>query len=392
MALYIFENMTGAQASNFDGSVDQLVFASAQTTALNLTVANADGQVTLTTTEGLSLSFAAAQLRAASTAGRVGFAGGDGATLVTGSSGADLLSLNAGSNAAVYYGFGGDDVIVTTNADSYVFGGNGGDTIDGGSGNDHLYGFGLTGDPSADGADLINGGDGNDYIQGNAGDDTLLGGNGNDRINGGGDNDLIDGGNGNDVINGNKGDDTIYGGNGNDQIRGGQGDDILVGGNGNDILMGDLGDDTLVGGSGIDVLTGGQGHDLFVFGVGDAAFTTTGDLAYFSDVITDFKVGEDLIDFGGTLGATAGDVIHAQAGITIGSLEAALNYAQQLLTIATNADADAADSSVVALQVGADTYLFYDDNGGDGVVNAMIQLKGVNAADFTFDAIAHGVS
>lgn len=391
MAVYLFESMTAKQAEDFNGAIDQIVFA-ASTAASSLSVTSTTfDRVVLTSETGTSLEFRASELQAASTDGRLSFTDGTNSTVVIGGSGNDELEFTSrvpDVTKAIYYGFDGDDEIYTNDQSSIVFGGAGGDTIYGGDGNDHLYGYGLGGDPSTDGNDYIDGGAGNDYIQGNAGDDTLLGGDGNDRIQGGQGDDLIFGGDGHDVINGNKGDDTIHGNDGNDIIRGGQGNDLIFGDAGNDVLKGDLGDDTLVGGTGIDVLTGGEGNDVFVFASGDAAFSTTGDLAYFADEITDFTVGEDKIVLGGgTIGLADGDIVYAQTGISINSVEAALVYAQGLINGGTDFN------KVAALQVGADTYLFYDDNGSTGLndltatINAMIKLDGVTATAFTADSL-----
>lgn len=87
---------------------------------------------------------------------------------------------------------------------------------------------------------------------------------------------------------------------------------ILTGGAGNDNLNGKAGNDTLTGGAGNDRLTGGDGKDVFVFGG-----------AMGQDVITDFKAGEDRIDWsafksqygsGPTLKAIGSDVV-AQFGV-----------------------------------------------------------------------------
>lgn len=382
MTVFLFETMTAEQAASFTGA-DQLVFTTASSTAYNVAVANSGGLnlVTLTDINGVARTFAAGQLKTASEAGRLSFSDGSNVTLVVGTSGDDTSAL-AGVQQGVFHGFAGDDVITTNNGASTVFGGAGDDTITGGNGNDHLYGFGITGDPSTDGDDSIFGGAGNDYIQGNAGDDTLDGGTGNDRIQGGQGDDLIFGDAGNDVINGNKGDDTISGGTGDDVIRGGQGDDVIGGDAGNDILLGDLGNDTITGGTGIDVMTGGAGADRFVFAAGDAAYATTGALAYFADQITDFTLGEDKISLGTGIGVGASNILHAQDGITLTSVEAAITYAQQLITVSGSIDA------VAALQIGSDTYLFYDDNGGlSASINAMVKLDGVTAADFTTASI-----
>lgn len=392
MAIYIFETMTADNASNFDGSADQLIFANPNNTAYNLAVSNSGGLnlTTLTGLDGTSRTFAAAQIAAASAAGRLSFSDGSDATIVIGTAASDTQALGVGVSAdakAVFHGFAGGDTITTNDGNSIVFGGAGGDTISGGNGNDHLYGFGLTGDPSVDGNDSISGGAGNDYIQGNAGDDTLAGDDGNDRIHGGQGNDTISGGDGHDVINGNKGNDSISGGDGNDVIRGGQGNDRIEGNDGNDILLGDLGNDTLTGGAGIDVMTGGEGNDVFVFATGDAGFATSGPLAGFVDQITDFTIGQDRIDLGGMIGASSADILHVGDGASFTSVDAARIFAQQLIDNAGIANAGANLTAVAAIQIGSDTYLFYDDNGVDGVINATIKLDGVVAADFKGDSI-----
>jgi Ca2+-binding RTX toxin-like protein len=58
----------------------------------------------------------------------------------------------------------------------------------------------------------------------------------------------------------------------------------LYGGNGNDILSGGAGDDFLSGDVGDDTLSGGSGSDVFFL-----------NQSLGSDIITDFRKGEDLI-------------------------------------------------------------------------------------------------
>lgn len=242
----------------------------------------------------------------------------------------------------------GNDTITGNDNGNVILGGAGGDSIIGGSGNDHLYGAAARA-VTGDGADRITGGAGNDYLQGNAGDDRLDGGAGSDRIQGGQGNDAIIGDAGNDSVNGNLGNDSIDGGDGNDLLRGGQDGDSIVGGAGNDILMGDLGTDTLAGGTGIDLLTGGADADLFVFAAGDAAFATSGTLAYMTDMITDFADGIDHIRLGSGIPSSIG-YDHGQ----FDTLAAGAAAAQTLL----NSGAGFSDAAV--LRVGGDLYLFYD--------------------------------
>jgi serralysin len=132
-------------------------------------------------------------------------------------------------------------------------------------------------------------------LEGSRFDDTLTGGKRNDTLVGLAGNDQLFGNDGNDVLDGGAGDDRLEGGNGDDTLRGGAGIDVLNGGNGNDnlnggadndVLNGGIGNDVINGGAGADRLTGGAGADTFVF-------TETG----FTDVITDFTVGVDKVDF-----------------------------------------------------------------------------------------------
>lgn len=237
----------------------------------------------------------------------------------------------------------GNDTITANDNSDFAMGGAGADSIIGGSGNDHLYGAAAVA-VSGDGADSINGGSGGDYLQGNAGDDMLDGGAGSDRIQGGQGNDRIFGAADNDSVNGNLGNDTIDGGDGNDSLRGGQGADSISGGTGNDQLLGDLGADSLAGGTGIDTLTGGGDGDVFSFGVGEALFASGGP----TDVITDFADGADHIHM------SFGIPVQVLHGIAYATLGEATNTAQLLL------NAQGGTSNVAALQVGSDSYIFYD--------------------------------
>ena len=238
-------------------------------------------------------------------------------------------------------GFGGHDCLA---------GGSGADTIFGGDGNDHIYGQSAIG--GTDAADSLSGGDGSDYIQGNAGNDTIDGGAGSDRINGGADNDLLSGGIGADAINGNLGNDTIDGGDGGDILRGGQGNDAISGGAGDDLISGD---------KGIDTMTGGAGSDTFRLANGDSSIVSGT-----TDVITDYAHGTDHIMLGF---APAGLL----AGGSAATFAAAQTAAQQALTAMT------ADHYVVAVQVGADAYLFWNGLAGH-TIDSSVELQGVSAA------------
>jgi polyhydroxyalkanoate synthesis regulator phasin len=108
-----------------------------------------------------------------------------------------------------------------------------------------------------------------------------------------------------DLITGDENDNSLYGFDGNDVIKGGGGNDILDGGSGNDILKGGDGIDTIKGGSGDDtisgdgglnILTGGDGRDTFVF-----------ENSGTNDIITDFVVGTDILDFKNLLSNATND-------------------------------------------------------------------------------------
>lgn len=67
----------------------------------------------------------------------------------------------------------------------------------------------------------------------------------------------------------------------------GNGPSLLQGGNGEDVLIGGRGTSILIGGAGDDILTGGTGKNTFVFNEG-----------FGRDVITNFKTGRDVLQFG----------------------------------------------------------------------------------------------
>jgi serralysin len=123
-----------------------------------------------------------------------------------------------------------------------------------------------------------------DTLIGNLGKDVIYGTIENDRLSGTNSADKIYGSLGNDRIDGKKGDDILEGGQGNDTLDGGEGNDKLYGGPGNDVL---------IGGRGSDILVGGEGVDTFAFQRNQSF------LAGEFDVIQDFEVGIDKIQFSG---------------------------------------------------------------------------------------------
>jgi len=286
--------------------------------------------------------------------------------IVAGRGGSDAIQGDQSSRALTAFGGSGDDNIYGGEGSDWLNGGghapgdtvpdsadDGADYIDGKGGNDHIFGNSQAGvQGAADGGDRIFGGEGMDYVNGNAGNDAIFGGAGSDRLYGGAEDDSIDGGSGADHLNGNKGNDTLEGGDGNDELLGGQGDDRLSGGNGFDTLTGNAGSDTF--------FIAAYGH-----------FATSGPDAYRVDVITDFQDGQDKL----ALYYLAPTVMHPGS-----ATDAASAFA-----LATSKLAGASDANVAAVQVGADTYLFFD-NFGHGPESAVrllnVSANAIDAHDF----------
>ena len=176
------------------------------------------------------------------------------------------------------------------------------DFIDALAGNDTVAGRG--------GEDIIFGSEGDDLLKGQNGDDDLDGGEGNDELRGGKGFDFLDGWEGNDQLLGGEGNDVLLGFNGDDTLRGQAGNDDLIGEAGDDQLFGGDGEDTLNGTdfNGIgerDRLTGGAGSDTFVLAdlfslYYDDNAATIGNSRAGQAIITDFTVGEDMIQLSST--------------------------------------------------------------------------------------------
>jgi Ca2+-binding RTX toxin-like protein len=95
------------------------------------------------------------------------------------------------------------------------------------------------------------------------------------------------------VINGTTGTDLIKLANAANTVTAGDGVDQIKGGNLVDIVNGGAGGDKLNGAGGADILTGGSGADIFKY-----ADTTDSGLGAARDVITDFAIAEDRLNFG----------------------------------------------------------------------------------------------
>lgn len=167
----------------------------------------------------------------------------------------------------------GDDTLTGDKNSNVIAGGDGHDTLDGGLGVDTLDYSYLTNANNGVTLTLDASGNGTSTVANLATDgDTVTGF------------ENITGGAGKDSLTGNALANTLDGGGGND---------TLIGGGGNDTLIGGAGDDTLDEGQGAAKMTGGAGNDTFQL-----------DVAGTGSHITDFTVGEDLIDpalVGGTV-------------------------------------------------------------------------------------------
>jgi Ca2+-binding RTX toxin-like protein len=180
--------------------------------------------------------------------------------------------------------------------------------ITGTAGNDTLVG-GADFDIISGGAgdDTINGGAGSDKMAGQEGNDTFIGGAGADQMDGGAGIDTVDYGasasavivnlNTGTALGGDASGDTLIdienlvGSPYHDTLTGNARDNRLAGGAGNDRLLGGDGADVLFGGGGSEQLTGGQHNDTFFFVTSFHSYVSN------DDVITDFQVGVDVLEF-----------------------------------------------------------------------------------------------
>ena len=211
---------------------------------------------------------------------------------VTGGSGDDLLTGDAGAN--VLSGGSGNDTFFAAMGDgndTYNGGNAGGiDTVDFSATNAGatITTAGAIGGLAATGIDVFTS---IENIIGSQGDDTIT-------FNGGAN-----------VLDGQAGNDTISAGAQNDIVHGGIGNDALNGEAGNDTLNGDGGNDTLTGGAGNDTVNGGEGSDTVIFTIGDQ-----------TDTVNDTGIlGTDTLSIGGTGGGNVLDVL--LSGTTLTSFE-----------------------------------------------------------------------
>lgn len=162
-------------------------------------------------------------------------------------------------------------------------------------------------------------------------------------------------------------------------------DDALVGTANADTINGFAGDDTITGGKGADVLTGGDGADTFVFTYGDNAGA---DGAAVADIITDFVVGTDKLQFTSITDVVSGQQTDVQAAVTA---LAANSTAAQIATAMANANTT--DLGVSFAVYNGDTYVYLEKTGATATHveadNIFIKLTGVTTLPtFAADVVA----
>jgi Ca2+-binding RTX toxin-like protein len=198
--------------------------------------------------------------------------------LVIGLNNGVSFHLDGGAGNDTVVGAGSDDVLAGGAGDDFLFGQGGSDHMAGGAGND-VYALDSVGDVVTEGR--------------NAGIDRIAVGFSFDlALNGQNVENLSLNGLGNIDGHGNAANNRIEGNVGSNLLTGEDGNDQLFGLDGNDSLEGGDGADQLLGGRGSDTLNGGAGSDTFVFQI-----SSPSELAGLgSDIITEFKSGQDKID------------------------------------------------------------------------------------------------
>jgi len=265
-------------------------------------------------------------------------------------------TLNGGGDVDRLFGEAGNDVLNGGTGSDIMYGGTGNDTfyvdtisetIKVAEGIDKVFSsinwtlaaafenLTLTGADNLNGTgnasnNVILGNTGTNLLRGLAGNDALSGGSGADTLIGDDGNDILQGGTGVDQMTGGTGNDTYYFdtigdtateaagagidlvftvmsisslganieqvrmlGSGNLQVKGNDLANGIVGNAGNNSIVGFGGNDILIGGGGRDTMAGGTGADDFHFD----ALSELGNTAATRDIITDFAVGIDDLDF-----------------------------------------------------------------------------------------------
>lgn len=230
-------------------------------------------------------------------------------------------------------GTNGSDTLVGSDIDDVIFGGLGSDTLIGGLG-----------------ADVLNGGEGDDTaVYSTAASGAIV-----DLVTGrGGVGSSAEGDEYTSIENiiGSAFDDILTGDDERNVITGGAGDDYITGAGGNyDYLYGNDGNDTIDGGDGYDYISGGLGGDTLIGGEGGDQF----DYYYFGeldgDVILDFALGADFLDF------------------------TSMIYAEGVLPIYIGGEAFTGQRGEIRFEISGNDTLIQLDSDGDGTANEYLTL------------------
>ncbi|MFO0017297.1 MAG: beta strand repeat-containing protein, partial [Synechococcaceae cyanobacterium] len=157
---------------------------------------------------------------------------------------------------------------------------------------------------------------------------------------------------------------------GNDTVTGSNGSDRILGGLGNDSLNGGGGNDTLQSGSGLDTLTGGGGADRFDYTtLSDGLMVVSATSVLQFERISDFVIGQDLIDVATTPPTNGFKNLGVQSSLTSGSIATLLNssnfvangaatfgFGSRTFLALNNADAGFSSASDAVLEITGFTY------------------------------------
>lgn len=375
MTTYAFETITADQALGIQ-SGDYLTLAGgpASRAVVRYLAATADQPARIELTLGEHSVVFGQQLSDVTLRGAFEIA--DGSRVVIGNDDRQTIggsplgdALYGGDGHDIVHGMGGDDRIQGNTGNDTLYGEAGVNTISGGQGDDVIY---ASGGGETHGS-WANGNKGDDEVYGGLGADTLLGGQGHD---------FIGGGDGDDILSGDLGDDEIHSGAGADTVLGGAGNDTLVSSDGSDLMMGHDGDDMLVAyGFGHATLNGGAGADTIVSGSPDQSLLYGGADADRFEIVGNGPLTLQAIDAIGDW--ESGDRLHfAALGIAGASsdryVELASDSFDHAMATATE-QMTAAGVVYVAVQVGADVWVFADLDGGGP--DAAVRLVGRSLAD-----------
>ena len=168
-------------------------------------------------------------------------------------------------------------------------------------------------------------------------------------------------------------------------VTGGAGANTITGTGFADQLTGGARADVITGGDGTDQMTGGGGNDTFAFATGDNAGA---DGAAVADVITDFLVGSDNLQFTGVA-----DVVSVQQAAVQTAVSALAAGATEAQIATAMANANTTDLGVSFAVFEGNTYAYFETTGATATHveadNILVELTGVTTLPtFAADVVA----